>query len=134
VVVGGWDVSGKSAIQHEASSSVISGELNGDTSGVSILESAIGERKEVLVHTVPFNTQDAQAEAEAVFKMSARRFVTGRGVTEPNKNLRVGGFVDLKNLGSLFSGKYYLTEVRHVFDGRGIRTEFIAERPGIGPV
>lgn len=132
VVVSGWDVSGKSAIKHEAGSSTISSELNGDTSGVSILQSAIGERKEVLVHTIPFTPDDAKAEAEAVFKMSARRFVTGRGVTEPNHNLRVGGFVDLKNLGPLFSGKYYLTEVRHVFDGRGIRTEFIAERPGIG--
>jgi phage protein D len=132
VVVSGWDVSGKSAIKHEAGASVISGELNGDTSGVSILESTIGERKEVLAHTVPFTTAEAQAEAEAVFKMTARRFVIGRGASEPDSNLRVGEFVDLKNLGPLFSGKYYLTEVRHVFDGRGIRTEFIAERPGIG--
>ncbi|HEY0072410.1 MAG TPA: hypothetical protein VGE04_20815 [Chloroflexia bacterium] len=132
IVVSGWDVSGKSAIKHEAGASVISSELNGDTSGVSILQSALGERKEVLAHTVPFTTQDARAEAEAVFKMSARRFVVGRGVCEPKPNLRVGGFVDIKNVGPLFSGKYYLTEVQHVFDARGIRTEFTGERPGIG--
>lgn len=132
VVVSGWDVSAKSAIRHEAAEPVISGELNGDTSGVSILKSAIGERKEVLAHTVPLTTQDAQTEAEAVFKMSARRFVTGRGVAEANAKLKVGAFVELKNLGPLFNGRYYLTEVRHIFDARGIRTEFIAERPGIG--
>jgi uncharacterized protein len=132
VIVSGWDVGAKDGIKHEASDSVISGELNGDTSGVSILKSAIGERKEILAHTVPLSTQDAQTEAEAVFKMSARRFVTGRGIAEANAKLKVGAFVDLKNLGPLFNGRYYLTEVRHVFDARGIRTEFTAERPGIG--
>jgi hypothetical protein len=36
-------------------------------------------------------------------------------------------------LGPLFSGTYYLAEVTHLFDGaRGIRTEFMGERPGIG--
>jgi hypothetical protein len=35
--------------------------------------------------------------------------------------------------GPLFSGKYYVCEVRHRFDGqRGLRTEFRCERPGIG--
>jgi hypothetical protein len=31
---------------------VISGELNGDTSGVSILKSALGERKEAVAHAL----------------------------------------------------------------------------------
>ena len=64
--------------------------------------------------------------------MSARRFVVGRGVAEPDARLRVGNRVDLQRLGPLFSGKYTLAEVQHVFDGRGLRTEFTAERPGLG--
>jgi uncharacterized protein len=133
VTVSGWDVSSKAAIRYDATDSVIQGELNGDTSGVSILQSALGARKEALVHTVPITSQDAQAEAEAYFKMSARRFVVGRGVAEINNQLRVGSFVNLQGLGPLFSGKYYVTEVQHLFDGaRGIRTEFTAERPGLG--
>jgi hypothetical protein len=33
----------------------------------------------------------------------------------------------------LFSGKYYVSEVKHLFDGtRGMRTEFMAERAGLG--
>jgi hypothetical protein len=59
--------------------------------------------------------------------------VTGRGVATPHANLRVGVSADLKGLGTLFNGKYYVTEVRHVFDGvRGLRTEFTSERPGLG--
>jgi phage protein D len=133
IAVNGWDISGKSGLQYEATSSAISNELNGDTSGVSILESALGARKESLAHTVPLNSQEAQTLAEAYFRMTARRFVVGHGVANTLPGLRVGAQVDIQNVGPLFSGKYYLTEVRHLFDpAHGLRTEFTAERPGLG--
>jgi phage protein D len=133
VTVSGWDVASKSEMTHEATAAILSGELNGDSSGVSILSSAFGTRKEALVHTVPLSSQEAQAAAEAFFRASARRFVVGRGVAEADSRLRVGSYVDLQGLGPLFNGKYYLSEVRHRFDGvKGMRTEFTAERPGIG--
>jgi phage protein D len=133
--VSGWDVSGKSSLTHEATDSAISGELNGDVSGSSILNGVFGQRKESIAHTVPINSQDVQREAEAFFRMSARRFVVGRGIAQADSRLRVGGYADLQGLGPLFSGKYYLSEVRHLFDGvKGIRTEFTAERPGLGRV
>jgi phage protein D len=133
VAVNGWDVSSKTRLQHEATDSVMSGELNGDASGASVLASAIGARKEALAHTVPLSSREAEAEAEAFFKMTARRFVVGRGVAETDGKLRVGADADLQNLGPLFSGKYYVSEVKHLFDGtRGMRTEFVAERAGLG--
>ena len=40
---------------------------------------------------------------------------------------------ELEGLGALFSGKYYVTRVRHTFDiTSGYRTFFMAERAGIG--
>lgn len=133
VSANGWDVGGKSALSFEATESAISSELNGDTSGVSILNSALGQRKEALAHTVPLTNQEAQAMAEAYFKMSARRFVVGRGVAETDARLRVGAYVNLQGCGPLFNGKYYISEVQHVFDNaRGLRTEFTTERPGLG--
>jgi len=133
VTASGWDIAGKAALHYEATESTVSNELNGDTSGASILTTALGQRKESLAHTVPLNSQEAQAVAEAYFRMMARRFVVGRGVAEPDARLRVGATVDLQGLGPLFSGKYYLSEVTHLFDGvKGFRTEFCAERPGLG--
>jgi phage protein D len=134
VIVSGWDVAGKQAISHEASASVIQGELNGDVSGVSILQQALGARKEQLSHTVPLTTQQAQAEAEAFLKLSARRFVKGRGLANLQPKIHVGTFLQLKELGDLFSGRYYVTETRQVFDRAGMRTEFTAERAGLGHV
>lgn len=133
VAVNGWNISNKAAMQFEATDSAISSELNGDTSGVSILQSALGQRKEALAHTVPLNDQEAQHEAEAYFRMSARRFVVGHGTAETNKSLRAGSQLDLQGLGPLFNGKYYVAEVKHIFDSaKGLRTEFRSERVGIG--
>jgi hypothetical protein len=133
IAVNGWDIAGKSGLQYEATSSAISNELNGDDSGVSILQSSLGARKEALAHMTPLNSGEAQALAEAYFKMTARRFVVGHGLADAEAKLRVGTQVDIKNVGTLFSGKYYLSEVRHLFDMvHGLRTEFVAERPGLG--
>jgi hypothetical protein len=133
VSVNGWDVSGKSSLTHEATDQAIGNELNGDTSGLSILQSAFGERKESLVHTVPLNSNEAQVAAETALKMTARRFVTAHGMAQANAKVRVGTYLDLQGLGPLFSGKYYVTRVKHVFDGTdGFRSEFTGERPGIG--
>jgi uncharacterized protein len=133
VAVNGWDVSGKQALQYEATDSAISSELNGDESGVQILQAKLGARKEALAHTVPLNSQEAQAEAETFFRLSARRFLTARGVAETKAKLRVGNKIELKKLGPMFDGKYYLIEIKHLFDSaKGLRTEFTAERAGIG--
>jgi len=135
VTVGGWDVARKTAIAHKADDSLIAGELHGDVSGASVLTKAVGARKEALAHTAPVNDQEAQAEAESYFKMNARRFVTARGLADLDSRLRAGNFVSIQGVGPLFSGKYYLTSVKHLFDGIfGLRTEFTAERPGLGKV
>lgn len=132
VAVSGWDVSGKQAIKFEATSSAISSEVGSDTSGVSILQ-GIAARKENIAHQVPLTATEAQAAAEAFFRIGARRFVRGSGVADASNVLRVGQRVELKGLGPLFSGKYAVTAVRHRFDGaKGMRTEFEVERPGIG--
>ncbi len=135
VTANGWDVSSKNALQHAADESVIRGELNGDISGVSILKNALGERKEAIAHTVPLNSNEVAAVAESYFKSCARRFVVGRGAATTQAKLRVGALVDLKAVGPLFTGKYYVVEAQHLFDStRGLRTEFTAERAGLGRV
>lgn len=133
VTVSGWDVDAKDAIEEKAEMASIQAELAGGASGPEILGSAFKTRDEAIVHRVPLTGTEARTRAEAEYRMRARRFVVGRGRAQGNGKLRVGAFVDLAGLGALFEGKYYLVEVRHVFEGStGIRSEFIAERPGLG--
>jgi phage protein D len=133
IAVNGWDVAGKTNLHYEATDSSVNAELAGDASGASILSARFGQRKEAFAHTVPLTAPETQTEAEALFRMYARRFVTGWGIAETDVRLRVGSYAELRQLGPLFSGKYYITEVKHMFDGvNGLRTEFRAERPGLG--
>ena len=135
VKVNGWDISGKSGLTYEAGEPAVSNELNGDLSGISILKSSFGERKEALAHTVPLNSNEAQVEAESILRMTARRFAVAHGIAQGNAKLNVGTYVDLQGLGPLFSGKYYLAAVKHTFGGAaGFLTEFTGERAGIGKV
>jgi len=132
-VVTGWDVSGKQALSHRATDSVLSGELNGDTGGSSVLAQAIGQHDQQIVHDLPVTSQETQTLAESEYRRTARRFVTGTGVAEGDARLRVGTKLQLAALGTMFDGTYYVTRVRHLFDGvNGYRTQFAVERPGIG--
>lgn len=133
LTVGGWDVAGKQAIAGEAELAVVASELDGGTSGGDLLRQAFGERRATLAHSVPANADEARSTAEAALRTLARRFIVGRGIAETDAALKVGAAVQLKGLGALFSGQYVLSEVRHRFDETlGLRTEFTAERAGLG--
>ena len=98
-----------------------------------MLAQAIAERDQQVAHQLPADSQEAQSLAEAHYRRVARRFVTGNGVADGDPRLHAGTKLQLKGLGQLFDGKYYVTRVRHLFDlAQGYRTAFSVERPGIG--
>lgn len=130
--VTGWDVASKQSLSYRATSAALGGELNGDLGGSAILQQAIGQRDQQVVHTLPFTSQEAQALAEAHYRRWARRFVTGTGLADGDGRIQVGTSLTLKGIGPLFEGNYYVTSVRHMFDSTGYRTWFAVERPGIG--
>jgi phage protein D len=136
VSVSGWDPGSKSGIDEEATDTALASEIASLESGASVLSaSGIGERADRLVHQMPTSTNEARAAANARFRRCARRFVVGHGVAEGDARIRVGAGIDLRDLGPLFNGEYYVCECRHTFDQQsGYRTSFTAERPGIGRV
>lgn len=134
VTVSGWDATNKQAVSHEATERVIQREIGNLTSGVSLLSQAIGQRTEVIAHTVALDSGEAEARANAYFRMRGRRFVTGTAIVRTSGAYRIGQKVNFTELDSLFNGEYIITGVQHLFDtyGGGLRTEILVERPGIG--
>jgi phage protein D len=134
VVVTGWDVGAKRPLSERADDQSLGGELGSSDSGASVLRTALAERKETIAHAVPFASAEARAEAEAIFRRGARRFVRGRGTARVvDAKLRVGATVRIDGVGPLFSGDYYVAETTYRFDRRGgTRCDFTAERPGLG--
>jgi phage protein D len=133
VAASGWDTDIKSIVSFQATDAVISGELQGGISGASIVASKFGDRYESVLKDMPGNATEAQAAAEVYFRKVARRFLVGQGVAETDPRLRAGAHVTLYGIGALFSGRYYLSEVQHVFESaKGLRTKFIAESSSLG--
>jgi uncharacterized protein len=133
LTVSGWDVAAKQALKYQATATIVTNELHGDQDGSTILQSALGDRQEAVVQTVPLTTDEARTRAESLFKSIARRFVVGRGVARPDARLSVGTSVRVKGVGPLFNGTYYLAELNHLFDAtNGLRSELVLERPGLG--
>jgi uncharacterized protein len=131
--VTGWDVSGKEAITETSDDSTLGAELGSDTSGASILATALRDRTETVYDDVPVTSSEAKAYADSLFKHRARRFLVGRGTCIGNAKLHTGVKLTLQGLGPLFTGDYYAAQVRHFFDqAKGYRTEFEVERAGLG--
>ena len=128
----GWDEREARRLHEEVDDSVLGSELGNDSSGALILSDAFGSREERLAEAGPTD-DEVRGRAEAEYLRAARRFLTGRGSANTDARLRVGAVVSLDGIGPLFSGKYTVVEVVHLFDGAsGLRSEFVVERPGIG--
>jgi uncharacterized protein len=131
--VAGWNVADKSAVSHRATDGAVGPELNGGDGGAAVLQAALGSRDQQAVHDHVANAEEARALAEAHFRAGARRFVVGQGVAEGDARIRVGAELDLRRVGPLFEGRYFVTRVRHTFDEtHGFRSTFTVERPALG--
>ena len=125
VVVSGWDVATKSPIERVADDGVLASEVGDGRSGASILSSTLGPYDERIVDSGPTSAAIAQTSAAARFKAAARQFVVVRGESTGSPTMRVGSRVAVSGVGALFSGSYYISEVRHRFDrDAGFRTAF----------
>lgn len=71
---------------------------------------------------------EAQAFAEQWFKKHKDSFVVATGVLPGVDTLRAGQTHGLEGLGVRYSGDYYLSSVRHKWDGNGYVTEFSARK------
>ena len=133
VKVSGYDASAREHIEEEADSSAIQAEISGGRTGVSILETALGERISYRVREVPLTDSEARAFVRAEMLRRARAFVTVTGTTRGSPDMVVGSKLTLQRVGHPFDGGgYYVTRVCQVYDlTHGHRTHFEAERPTI---
>ncbi|HYN39954.1 MAG TPA: hypothetical protein VES39_11955 [Rhodospirillales bacterium] len=133
LAVSGWDVGTKESIDQEGTDRAIQPELDGGESGSRLLADRFGPRAERIVHLVPLSIDEARALAEAHYRRMARRFVRGQACAEGDGRVRVGSRLQLRGLGQMFDGRYYVTRVRHTFDAaNGYRIDFDVERAGLG--
>lgn len=134
VRVSGYDATQREVIDEEAGEEVVMAEVSEGRSGVSILQSAFGERVSHRSREVPLESGEASEWARAEMLRRARRFVSVDGVTGGSPEMVVGSLLTLEQMGEAFDGGgYYVTRVQHTFDQEhGHNTRFEAERATVG--
>jgi phage protein D/phage baseplate assembly protein gpV len=73
----------------------------------------------------PFDQGEAKAAAQAQFDESVSASIVARGKAVVNGLIKPTAMVEVKNAGPA-TGKYYVTEVQHVYDVTGFHTRFVA--------
>ena len=124
VEVRGWDyqnkkpiVSTKSAQTSEVVTAIEQG--NGKASSKAFE----GSPKMVVVNQPVSSTQESDKMAQALYNELSGEFIQADAKAGGNPDIRPGKVVKLTDLGK-YSGKYYVTETRHLFQQRVYSTEF----------
>lgn len=127
VTTGGWDPTQRAAIVGKAQTANGVPKVASSTPGGKVASQAFGFESDVLVADRPIRTQAvADKLAQATLDRRAGRFIEAEGTTRGNPQLLAGVLVDLKDLGTRFSGKYFVTAATHTYGGEtGYITRFM---------
>jgi len=124
VTVRGWDPRQKKAIVAKADASNLPQTGGQGRSGPE----AAGDRGDQVVDAPVETQEEAQHLAESLLREKAYEYLTGDGQVIGLPDLRPGHNVELKGLGTRYSGTYYVKTVSHSIGGSGYTTSFGVRR------
>lgn len=124
VEVRGWDYQNKQAIVSTKSSQnreVVTKTNQGQGKAKSIAFRS--SPKMVVVNQPVSSSRESDKIAQALFNELSGEFIQADATAEGNPEIRPGKVINLTDMGK-YSGSYYVTETRHVFQKRIYMTEF----------
>lgn len=126
VTVRGWDPTRKEAILGQATSTTTHPRVGLGKDGGTYAEQAFGGQKEFSVVTAPVTTQpEADTRAKSILDEINGSFIEASGLCDGRAEIKAGGYVKITNIGTRFSGEYYVTHATHVYTaGEGYTTRF----------
>ena len=125
VEVHSWDYSQKKLIKQTAKTEqLVSDTGNGKGSKTSTAFKKVQNPTLYVVDQPVEKAAEAQQMAQALCNELGGEFVWADAKAEGNPKIRPGRVVQLQGMGKRYSGKYYVTETRHVYSRRVYKTEF----------
>jgi phage protein D len=114
----GWDPKTAAAVMGKAQTANGVPKVGFQSPGGEIASQAFGFQSDVLVADRPIRSQAvADKLAQATLDRRAGRFIEAEGTAHGNPELVAGVLVDIKALGTRFSGKYFVTGATHTYGG-----------------
>jgi phage protein D/phage baseplate assembly protein gpV len=125
VEVRGWDPKQKREIIGRATSPQATAQIGESRKGGDIAKQVWGESKAVVVDKPVATQAEADTLAKAALNRLSGSFIEAEGMCFGKAGLQPGCQVDVKGLGTRFSGKYRVTAALHTYDKtEGYRTQF----------
>jgi uncharacterized protein len=129
VKVRAWDPAKKEAILGVGKVGDEDTKMAGQSSGPQLADTAFGKSGAAWVTLPAVSQAEAEQIAKARFNHLAMHFIEGEGEAVGNKGIKAGLILELKGLGSRFSGDYYLKKTEHRVNPKtGYVTRFCAVR------
>jgi phage protein D len=77
------------------------------------------------------DAERAAVMSEALYRKRAREFLKIKALTIGLPRLRAGRHVEYRGMRPPFDGFYYVEHSEHTYGDDGLRTDFLARRPGM---
>ena len=128
VVVYGWDPKKKSAIVGKATSPT--GNLqnhkakNSSTGSATVASAFSIKGRHALLNQGVYTQSEADTLAQATLDKMASGFMQAEGHAGGNPAITAGSAVNIKDVGTHFSGKYMVTRALHRYSMKGYTTQF----------
>jgi phage protein D/phage baseplate assembly protein gpV len=125
VEVHGWDMKQKKAIIGKSNSPRGTPTVNSVSHGGNAAKSAFGITSKEVVSQHPVRTQaEADALAQSILDDHCHAFFEAEGSCFGDPDVRAGAEVEIKGVGTRFSGTYRITRAVHRYDISGYMTFF----------
>lgn len=129
VSVRGWNPKEKQPITASATRGDEVSTMAGRESAAKVAETLLATQVETVVRAPLASQAEADQLAAARFNEAALEFVRGDGRVRGRTDVRAGRVIRLNDLGTRFSGDYYVTAAVHRYSRRdGYLTDFRAQR------
>jgi phage protein D/phage baseplate assembly protein gpV len=124
VIVNSWDPKGKKAISSEKSPNAGLNQGGMTQTGGAKASSAFSSASAIITDRPVFTPQEATALATGLSDDISREFVQAEGVCRGHPQVQAGWKVTIQNVGTRFSGKYFVTSATHIYSADGYQTTF----------
>lgn len=126
VEVIGWNNEKGEAITGTATVDDIVAIFDRDVFGGSIVKENFGDTKMVVVDNAVIDQGSADSLALDIISKNSMNYVRGTGKVQGNYKIHPGMMIELKELGTRFSGTYYVESVKHIFDASAGYTTYFS--------
>jgi phage protein D len=129
VEVRGWSPAASVPVVGLATYNDISFKVGDGQLGNKLVEENFGNAKMYVVDDTAVDMNSVENIAKDLIRNNSMNYIRGTGKSQGNYKIKSGTLIELKELGSRFSGKYYVQSMNHKFvANEGFTTSFEVTR------